>query len=131
VASMLRPTSKHRVANTFFMLWTTFSMLRTHFSCCAPSLLPWHSVHIASDVTSVWRACCELVASMLRSSSKHQMQGWWAVGRASDFPPVGRMIGSITVYISIQTQQTTMEGKTSVSLILHYPPTLHPPTNLI
>jgi hypothetical protein len=61
--------------------------LRTLFPCCAPSLLPRHSVHIASDVTSVWRACCELVASMLRSTSKHQMQGWWAVGRASDFFP--------------------------------------------
>jgi hypothetical protein len=24
---------------------------------------------------------------MLRSPSKHQMQSWWAVGRASDFPP--------------------------------------------
>jgi hypothetical protein len=75
-------------------------MLRTLFSCCAPSLLPRHSVHIASDVTSVWRACCELVASMLRWSSKHQMQGWWAVGRASDFfPPSGVWSGALPLYI--------------------------------
>jgi hypothetical protein len=66
------------------------TVLRTFFPCCEqlfpccehffhvapPSLLPRHSVHIASDVTSLWRACCELVASMLRSPSKHQMQGW-------------------------------------------------------
>jgi hypothetical protein len=69
------------------VLRTLFPCCEQLFPCCAPFLLPRHSVHIASDVTSLWRACCELVASMLRSPSKHQMQGWWAVGRASDFFP--------------------------------------------
>jgi hypothetical protein len=81
--STLRPTSKHRVANTFSMLRTPFPMLRTLFSCCAPSLLPRHSVHVASDVTSLWRTCCELVTSMLRPPSKTSdarlMGGWEGV----------------------------------------------------
>jgi hypothetical protein len=68
--------------NTFFML--------------RPSLLPWHSVHVASDVASLWWACCELVVSMLRPPSKHQMQGWWTVGRASDlFPPSDAWSGAL------------------------------------
>jgi hypothetical protein len=55
-------------------------VLRTLFPCCEhlfpccehvfhvtpPSLLLWHSVHVASDVTSLWRVCWELVATMLR-----------------------------------------------------------------
>jgi hypothetical protein len=66
VASMLRPTSKHRVANTFSMLRTPFPMLRRLFPCCAPSLLP-HIVYIlramlrayGEHVASLWQACCD------------------------------------------------------------------------
>jgi hypothetical protein len=40
----------------------------------------------------LWRACCKVVVSMLRPPSKHQMQGWWTVGRASDFFPIERVL---------------------------------------
>jgi hypothetical protein len=56
-------------------------MLRTLFPCCAPSLLPWHSVHVTSDVTSLWRTCCELVASMLRPTSKHSVANTFSMLR--------------------------------------------------
>jgi hypothetical protein len=63
------------------MLWIPFPMLRTLFPCCAPSLLPWHSVHVTSDVTSLWRTCCELVASMWRPTSKHSVANTFSMLR--------------------------------------------------
>jgi hypothetical protein len=81
-------------------------MLRTLFPCCE-QLFPCceHFSHVAPPPSSpdivyilqaMLRACGEHVASMLRSLSKHQMQGCGRLGGRPIFSPVGRLIRSIT-----------------------------------
>jgi hypothetical protein len=102
VANMLRACGEHvatniqtsccehffHVANNFSYVANNFSHVANTFSHVAP---PPSSPDIVYILRAMLRACSEHVAS------KHQMQSWWAVGRASDFSPVERLIRSITV----------------------------------
>jgi hypothetical protein len=93
---MLRPISKHCVANTFSMLRTTLSMLRTLFPCCAP-LPPAPTYCTCCErcyelVESMLQACGQHVATTIQTSDARLMDSWEGVR----FSPVGRLIRSIT-----------------------------------
>jgi hypothetical protein len=107
--AMLRVCDKH-VASLWraccdqhpnIVLRTLFPCCEQLFSCCehffhvVPPPSSPDIVHMLRAIlgacgehdSSLWRARFELVTSMLRPPSKHQMQGWWTFGRTFDFFP--------------------------------------------